>query len=185
MTGQERQPELNKVGTGCKSCGDSRLKCIDCSEIICPKCLVQCAVGNRCKKCAGRFTSHVLQVSPLLLLKAGLFTTLIGFIFSCMQPSITGFGFYSYLLFIGIGYVTGRLLHKIVGYKLGGKILTAVMAGFLLGYLLGPFHDTLSTVQIMLQADRETQAAAQALLQQTFLTAALFLLGLVLPVLGK
>ncbi|MBN8660164.1 MAG: hypothetical protein J0M35_07355 [Candidatus Obscuribacter phosphatis] len=185
MTDEDKQSELQPGSTGCKNCGDSRLKCIDCSEVICPKCLVQCAVGNRCKKCAGRFTSHVLQVSPLTMGKAALFTAVVGFAFSFVQPMLPGFGFYGFLILMGLGYLSGRLLHKTVGYKLGSKIVMTVIAGFLLGYFLGPFHDTLSNALIMLQADIETQAAARAILQETIFGAALFLLGLVLPVLGK
>lgn len=35
------------------TCGDSRLKCVDCSAQVCPSCFVACPVGNRCQKCSG------------------------------------------------------------------------------------------------------------------------------------
>jgi hypothetical protein len=35
------------------SCGDSRLKCVDCSAVVCPSCMIACPVGNRCQSCSG------------------------------------------------------------------------------------------------------------------------------------
>lgn len=37
--------------TGC--CGDSRLCCVDCQQKVCPKCMIVCPVGNRCRFCVG------------------------------------------------------------------------------------------------------------------------------------
>src|SRR5688572_23256609 len=35
-------------------CGDSLLRCVDCSQQVCPQCMVPCPVGNRCRPCAGK-----------------------------------------------------------------------------------------------------------------------------------
>jgi hypothetical protein len=34
------------------NCGDSRLKCVDCGNQVCPNCFVPCPVGNRCQTCS-------------------------------------------------------------------------------------------------------------------------------------
>ena len=97
---------------GAHSCGDCALKCIDCKEQICPKCFVQCAVGNRCKKCASRFTSHVLVIPPKILLRTIAFTCAIGVAYGFVEPLIAdfSFGYYGFIIKLVLFYFVGKLV---------------------------------------------------------------------------
>ncbi len=169
------------------SCGDSALKCIDCNEPVCPKCFVQCAAGNRRKKCAGRFTSHVLQVPPAILLKTLSYTAFLGFAFGYVNSGLTGmgFGFYSYLILLGLSYMVGKSVHRVAGYKLGPKIVVTILAGLFLGMALGPLRQELLTALSLSQAIGEDQAVGQSMMQSHCIHIFLFALGILLPVLRK
>ena len=122
---------------------DARLRCQDCSEPICPKCMVQCAVGARCKKCAARFTSHVVQTSPAILARTGVVALIVGFVFGSVQSSMMmGYSIFSWLILVAVGIGVGKLLHRIAGYKLGTKIIATVAGALLVGLLLSPARDT-------------------------------------------
>lgn len=162
---------------------DARLRCQDCSELICPKCMVQCAVGARCKKCAGRFTSHVVQASPAIMIRTGLFALVAGFLFGAAQIHLLGFSFYSWILLAAVGIGLSRLLHKISSYKMGSKIALAVVAGLVVGLLLSPARDTtIGYLTALNQPDAEagaTRSTANAIMQQltTHLAAMIVFIG--------
>ncbi len=121
---------------------DARLRCQDCNELICPRCMIQCAVGSRCKKCAGRFTSHVVQAGPAVLVRTGVAALAAGYAFGSAQAYVLGFSFYSWIVLAVIGFGVGRLLHRIASYKIGMKIVAAVVAGLVVGLLLSPARDS-------------------------------------------
>ena len=174
---------LEKLKPGAHSCGDSRLKCNDCDEQICPKCFVPCAVGNRCKKCAGRFTSHVLQVPAAVLVRTLGFTILLGFLFGYIEPIFArmAFGFYGYLGTLAICYLIGKLVHRVAGYKLGAKITLIIMAGLILGMLLGPIRNELMTALSLSNGGEEDQLVGKNMLTDLGCQAFLFILGILLP----
>ncbi len=117
------------------NCGDSLLKCIDCNAQICPKCLVQCPVGNRCKNCSKRFTSHVLQIDFWVVLRSFMAALVAGLLFAFLQ-ALFPLGGLAMLLFIYLfGSLAGNIIFKIAGRKLGAKIVTTVIAGLLSGSL--------------------------------------------------
>jgi len=129
------------------SCGDSALKCVDCDGQVCPKCFVQCAVGNRCKKCAGRFTSHVLKTNPAVLIRLGLAMLLLGVAYGFIGRSVpmATFGFYGYFIQFAIWFAVGKVMHRVASYKQGPKVLATAIIGLLLGLMAGPFRDILIT----------------------------------------
>lgn len=138
---------------------DSRLRCQDCNDLICPRCMVQCAVGSRCKKCAGRFTSHVVQASPAIIIRTGLSALVVGFLFGSAQMQLIGMGFYSWLILAAVGLGVSRLLHRISSYKIGVKIALAVVAGLVAGLILSPARDsTLSYLALLNEPSNVNQA---------------------------
>ncbi|RTL44619.1 MAG: hypothetical protein EKK48_05040 [Candidatus Melainabacteria bacterium] len=142
---------------------DSRLRCQDCSETICPKCMVQCAVGARCKSCAGRFTSHVVQASPAIMIRTGLSALAVGFLFGSAQVYMLGMSFYSWLILAAVGLGVSRILHRIAAYKIGTKIALAVVAGLVIGLILSPARDsTLGYLAALNQPGSDAQAEAQS-----------------------
>ncbi|MBS1953184.1 MAG: B-box zinc finger protein [Cyanobacteria bacterium SZAS-4] len=158
---------------------DARLRCQDCDEFICPKCMIQCAVGSRCKKCAGRFSSHVVQAGPAVLIRTGLAAVVAGFAFGSAQIYMLGFSFYAWIVLAVVGFGVGRVLHRIASYKIGVKIAGAVAAGLVVGLLLSPARDlTISYLAALNQpgSGAETGGAATGLLT-THLAAMVIFIG--------
>lgn len=121
------------------NCGESKLKCIDCDCQICPKCMVQCPVGNRCPKCTKRFTSHVLQIGPWVILRAITGGAVAGVLFNLLQGFFPLGGFYILFFVYLIGVLAGNIVFKLSGRKIGGRVAIAVTIGVLLGSLCTPF----------------------------------------------
>ncbi len=118
------------------SCGDSRLTCNDCEGPVCPKCMVECPVGYRCKKCAGKITSHVLQVTPAIIARTIVVAGITGYV----APYLAQYsgGFYGFIIIYFVAVLAGNLLHKVSGYKMGTAIVSTVMIGAIAGMLANP-----------------------------------------------
>lgn len=101
-----------------------------------------CPVGNRCKKCAERFTSHLTKVSPKILLQTLLAAGVVGFAYGSIHNFLFG-GFFIWFLIYGVGFLVGRGLHKVANHKLGGKIIATVVSGLLIGALASPARDVM------------------------------------------
>ncbi len=171
------------------SCGDSRLTCTDCSSQICPSCFVQCAVGNRCKKCASRFTSHVLQVSKAVIAKASAAAAAAGFAFGYVLQNLGTCGWMPLILSFGAGVVCGRVTHKVASYKLGKALAICVFICSLSGFMFSPIGSilltyALSTLQIG-ASDEAAVASACSFSSRLLLALGLFLTGLMMPFLKR
>lgn len=118
----------------------TKLACIDCSAPICPKCFVQCAVGNRCPKCAGRFESHVLKLSGTVICRLVVVSIASGVLLSNLVTMQGAFGGFLFQIFVG--YLLGRVIHRSADYKFGPKIAPIAVGACLLGMLLN-HHITL------------------------------------------
>ena len=99
-------------------------------------------MGNRCRKCADRFTSHLTKVTPKILLKTVFAAAIIGFAFGSIHDFLFG-GIYIWIFIYGIGFLVGRGLHKVADHKLGGKIIATVIGGLLIGALASPARDAM------------------------------------------
>ncbi len=119
------------------SCGDSRLSCVECSEIVCPKCMVECPVGNRCKKCAAKTESHVLKVTPWVAVRTLASAALAAYIFSYVSMFLFG-GYWGWIITYAVGLFIGNLIHKVSGFKLGPVIIGTVLVGMIVGTALNP-----------------------------------------------
>lgn len=143
---------LSMVNFAQHSCGDSRLSCSECQSSICPKCMVECPVGNRCKKCAAKTESHVLKVTPIVAAKTLAVSGLAGCAFTFISP-YTGSWFYSWIIVYFVGTLIGNVIHRISGYKLGPAIVSVVISGIAIGAFLNPMS-MLRTTPIESKLDR-------------------------------
>lgn len=137
------------------NCGESKLKCIDCEGQICPKCMIQCPVGNRCPKCTKRFTSHVLQVNPWLLIRGLLGGAIAGLLFKLLEAVFPIGGFYIFIFVYFLGVLAGNLVFKIAS-KLGKKMAITVATGALLGSICFSLLAQSCFSMIMGQLDGQT-----------------------------
>ena len=80
---------MNKTVAGKCDHADTRLACIECSSPICSNCLVECAVGFRCKSCVAPVKSAATPPSgPMLVARTlGLFVA-VGFAAGWIMPMI-------------------------------------------------------------------------------------------------
>src|SRR5262249_21430669 len=120
------------------SCGDSKLSCVGCSSQVCPKCLVQCPVGNRCKACANKTESHTVKVTAAVLLKTGVSAATVGALFGTLCSHMPMYGYFSWIILYAGGLLVGNLLHKVSGFKLGSRIGSVVAGALIVGAILVP-----------------------------------------------
>lgn len=176
-------PAFQKL-KGTHSCRDSALKCVDCNGQVCPKCFVQCAVGNRCKKCASRFTSHVLLISPKVLAKLSAASVLLGIAWGYIQPHLEIMGIYGYVIQFFAAAFLGKLLHKAASYKLGAKVTTVAALALIVGLAIGPSRDTvLNAIQYSNLPPAE--GGDPNALGGELIRLAIFLIGALMPFIRK
>ncbi len=153
----------------------TKLACIDCSAPICPKCFVECAVGNRCKACAGRFESHLLKVPPAIYVRLVIVSAASGLILMTLSTMRGGYGGFLFQIFIG--YLLGRLIHRVSNYKYGPKIAPIAVISCLLGMMLN--HN----VSLMLVLFLYSPDGASFLFSQCLTGVVLGLAGILIPLL--
>lgn len=156
---------------------ETRLSCIDCSAPVCPKCLVECAVGNRCGPCSGRFESHILKIPPVIKIKVAVVSAAAGLILSWVNAESYG-GFFSWLIVFGIGYGLGLLIHRTSEYKYGPKIAPIAAIFCLLGMMLN--REVATSLLLMLSG-----GFSGYLLMQTLIGAAIGTAGILVPILNS
>lgn len=166
---------------------DTRLACTDCSQPICPKCMVQCAVGFRCRKCAGRFASHVMQTTPLVLGRTALAALVLGVVFGQVESSSgVGCGIYAWMILYAVSFGAGKILHRISGHKLGGRIIAAVAVGLVAGLTLSPMRDVfIQSVSASQTSDPEHVGAMSSYMTTQLISMCVFASGVLTPFVGK
>lgn len=122
------------------SCGESRLTCVDCQAQVCPSCMEQCPVGNRCKKCSSRFDSHLIKVPMTIMLRTFGASALVGLVFGFLSIALWG-GFYMWFVLYGGGFLVGKFLHKVASHKLGPKVVATIALGLFLGVVVSPARE--------------------------------------------
>ena len=149
------------------NCGDSKLSCVDCEARICPSCMVQCAVGNRCKGCTERFTSHVTKVPIAVGLRTFAVSAVIGALLGFgLEFSLFG-GFFAWIALYFVGMFAGRGVHKIAQHKLGKRVIFIILAGVLVGTFVTPGREMLigkgsnSSVKVVRSAEEKEATAEQ------------------------
>jgi len=147
--------------------------------------MVQCAVGNRCKKCTTRFTSHVLLVTPKVLVKLLAVNMALGFGWGYIQPSLGIMGFYGYFIqFFAALFLGKTILHRAASYKLGPRVTGVALLGLLLGLALGPVQQDFLNALAMYRLPVE-DGGDQSELGRVIVSTAIFLVGSLMPFLRK
>src|SRR5262249_43538126 len=147
------------------SCGDSKLSCVGCSSQVCPKCLVQCPVGNRCKACANKTESHTVKVTAAVLLKTGVSAATVGALFGTLCSHMPMYGYFSWIILYAGGLLVGNLLHRLSGFKLGSRIGSVVAGALIMGAMLVPtFREAPESERVlaMMEMMQERQEVAPA-----------------------
>lgn len=137
----------------------TRLRCTECENPICPKCMVMYEVGFKCPGCARKRPSHITQVSRLQFGIIGLFGVAIGHVYGWLHPWLMGIGLFrifglpilGFVLAYMLGKGAGNGLQRIVGHKINPLLGWTAVAGCLAGLLLaGPFLvELLSLVEVV------------------------------------
>ncbi len=114
------------------------LRCGRCDTPICPRCLVQTPVGARCPTCANVRRLPTIDVSPAFLLRgigggiaAGLATGAVWGFFTSGT-----FGFFLFLMAIGVGYVIAEAVSIAANRKRGLGLQIAAVGGVLVAYFV-------------------------------------------------
>lgn len=129
--------DIEVIVIGKHSCGESRITCIDCGSIICSKCLVQCPVGFRCSAC-GNVKNPLTALTPFIVAKSLIFCGLAGFLGGWTLPFI-GVPFFACILAYFLGIILGRILAKLIDYRMGRGVGTTIVFGVLIGMSFSPY----------------------------------------------
>lgn len=97
----------------------TRLSCVSCGKSICPKCMIEAAVGFKCPDCTRASKSHIEEITPRNYVIGGLSGLIIG----------TGAGYiwyqlsvYGILISLAVAYAVGFCVSKAISYSIGNKI---------------------------------------------------------------
>jgi hypothetical protein len=116
---------------------ETRLTCSHCEIPICPKCMIICEVGMKCKQCTTKTVSHVVKAEWRDWLFSGLTSVAVGFVFGLIVSQlIFGFGYYLLLLSFFGGKWAGGLIHRCARFKMARSVMHVMTAGCSLGLLL-------------------------------------------------
>jgi len=122
---------------------ETLVTCGKCGKPICPRCLVDTPVGQRCREC-GLQKSPIYQV-PLPLMLGGIVAGIVGGVMGGMM----GAGLQFFVLFLApvIGGFVGEVVSRAIKRKHSPAIalVTAIAIG--LGALAGPLRQTFAHFQ--------------------------------------
>jgi len=116
---------------------ETRLSCSHCETPICPKCMVICEVGMKCKQCTTKTHSHVVKAEARDLLLSGVVSFVIGLVFGLViSQLIFGFGYFLLVLSFWGGKWAGNLAHRCGRFKMARSVLHVMTVCCSLGILL-------------------------------------------------
>jgi hypothetical protein len=129
------------LATTC-SHAESRLTCVECSEPICGKCMVQCPVGFRCKTCAGssnkpQGSSKGLVSLRMVSIRTFAICAAMGFGAAWLMPFIN-VPYISCIICFFLGVFAGQQLAKTIDYRIRGTATTIIVFGILFGMSFTP-----------------------------------------------
>ena len=121
---------------------ETALRCSKCGRPICPKCMVETAVGARCPECARLYRLPTFQVNTrylLIAVSAGLGTAIVyGLIWGAIG-SFLNFFLLNLLLAAGAGYATSEVISLSTNRKRGIKLATIAALAVVISYLVSSF----------------------------------------------
>ena len=121
---------------------ETNLSCGKCGKPICPRCMVQTAVGARCPECARLYKLPTYRVSRQYYLRAAgtaLGMAVVTGVFWGVLRGFIPFLIISLLLGPGVGYVIGEVVGRAVNRKRGRGLATVASLGVVLSYLVSIF----------------------------------------------
>jgi hypothetical protein len=110
------------------------VRCGRCDQPICLKCAMQGPVGMRCKSCGKPTRDALSSMTPVQMLIADGLATAAGLLIGYLAMQ---FGWFVIVLGFFAGRFTVDALDRAIGMKRGPLMLALVVAGLLLGSLLG------------------------------------------------
>lgn len=121
---------------------ETNLRCGKCSELICPRCLVQTPVGARCPECAAERKNPVFDPSAaetgkawVAAVIAGIAVAVIGWGLAYALPWAAGR--YVYILApAAAGWLIGAATYRASGFKRSRRLQLASGGAMLMSYVL-------------------------------------------------
>lgn len=117
---------------------ETGLTCGRCGTPICPRCQVMTDVGGRCPDCAPARRLPQFEIGPAMLMRgsaaaagAGL---VVGALWGVLLPG--GFGFFSILLGMGVGWAVSEPVRLATNRKAGTVLQVAAALGVVLAYVV-------------------------------------------------
>jgi hypothetical protein len=94
------------------------VSCAECGDPICPDCMVQGPVGNKCRKCARQPRSAMVRLKPDRAAKAIGTSLGLGVAFGVAVTAVVGtpLGLFGFLVAFFVGYVIGEAVKRASGY---------------------------------------------------------------------
>ncbi len=112
---------------------ETGLSCNRCEKYICPRCMVQSSVGARCRECAQVRRLPTFDVKPVYYLRGSVVGILVALVTGVIWGFLRAFsfGYFSWALSIGAGYLIGEAVSQAVNRKRGPGL--AWIAGISMG----------------------------------------------------
>jgi len=121
---------------------ETNLRCGKCGKPICPKCMVQTAVGARCPECARLYKLPTYRVSTVYYLRAAgtaLGMAVVSGLLWGLANTFIPFFFLNLLIGAGVGYAIGEVVSLAVNRKRGRGLAAVAGAGVVVSYLVSIF----------------------------------------------
>lgn len=140
---------------------ETRLTCTHCETPICPKCMIVCEVGMKCKQCTSKTFSHVVKAEKRDLIFGGgsafALALLAGFI---ITQIFFGVGFFSILICFIVGRGAGDLTHRCARFKMSNTVKTVITTSAIIGMAIGLAPALLPTLVDLLETQPEAATFA-------------------------
>jgi hypothetical protein len=113
------------------------LRCGNCGDPICPKCMVHATVGIRCLDCGKAVALPTYQVTGLYLAKAILAAVAVGAVTGIIYAILlVWIPLVSTLALLGIGYLVAEAATAAAGRRRGRTMQYVVVGGILVALVL-------------------------------------------------
>ncbi|MGE0059164.1 MAG: hypothetical protein AB7P33_02105 [Dehalococcoidia bacterium] len=117
---------------------ETTLRCGRCDTPICPRCLVQTPVGARCRDCAGIRRIPTYNLTPLMMARAlgaaVVSGVTIGAAWGYLLSGLGGFGFFSFIVGIGIGWAVAESISVATNRRMGPPLAACAVLAVVLCY---------------------------------------------------
>ena len=119
----------------------TRLSCSSCGKPVCPKCMINSAVGYKCKECVERTLIHIEKITIKQYILGALVGLIVGTILGYAWAYLIKFGFFITLL---VAYVVGfgisKAISKVIGNKIGIKIQIVAAVIVIISMVYNPIN---------------------------------------------